>query len=73
MTVLAVLTIKLCLLTNLMWTCAIPLDPESSNPNQKLVERSKIYFPFEERYICYGKNEELASVEVSILIYTIIA
>ena len=72
MTASAVLTIELCLLSNLMWTCATPLDPESSNPNQRLVGRPKIYFPFEERYICYRKNEEIVPVEVSITIYTII-
>ena len=72
MTALAVLTLELCLLTNLMWTCATPLDPESSNPNQKFVGQPKIYFPFEERYTCYGKNEEIPPVEVSIPIYKII-
>jgi hypothetical protein len=71
MTVLAVLTIELCLLANLMWTCATTSDPKSSNPRQEFVGRPKIYFPFEERYICYGKNEEIASDEVSIPIYMI--
>ena len=66
MTALAVLTIELCLLANLMLTCATLPDPESSNSDQQFVGRPKIYFPFEERYTCDGKNEEIASVEVSI-------
>ena len=66
MTALAVLTIELCLLANLMLTCATLPDPESPNSDQQFVGRPKIYFPFEERYICDGKNEEIASVEVSI-------
>ena len=66
MTALAVLTIELCLLANLMLTCATLPDPESPTSDQQFVGRPKIYFPFEERYICDGKNEEIASVEVSI-------
>ena len=65
MTALAVLTIELCLLANLMLTCATLPDLESSNTDQQFIGRPKIYFPFEERYICDGKNEEIASVEVS--------
>ena len=65
MTALAVLTIELCLLANLMLTCATLPDPESPTSDQQFVGRPKIYFPFEERYICDGKNEEIASVEVS--------
>ena len=49
-----------------MLTCATLPDPESANSDQQFVGRPKIYFPFEERYICDGKNEEIASVEVSI-------
>ena len=64
MTALAVLTIELCLLANLMLTCATLPDPETSD--QQFVGQPKIYFPFEERYICDGKNEEIASVEVNI-------
>ena len=66
MTALAVLTIELCLLANLMLTCATLPDPESPNTDQQFVGRPKIYFPFEERYTCDGKNEGIASVEVSI-------
>ena len=68
MTALAVLTIELCLLANLMLmlTCATLPDSESPTSDQQFVGRPKIYFPFEERYICDGKNEEIASVEVSI-------
>ena len=68
MTALAVLTIELCLLANLMLmlTCATLPDSESPTSDQQFVGRPKIYYPFEERYTCDGKNEEIASVEVSI-------
>ena len=66
MTALAVLTIELCLLANLMLTCATLPDPESPTSDQQFVGRPKIYYPFEERYTCDGKNEGIASVEVSI-------
>ena len=39
---------------------------KSPNSNQQFVGRPKIYFPFEERYTCDGKNEEIATLEVSI-------
>ena len=65
MTALAVLTIELCLLANLMLTCATLPDPESPTSDQQFVGRPKLYFPFEERYICDGQNEEITSVEVS--------
>ena len=67
MTALAVLTIELCLLANLMLTCATLPDPESPTSAQQFVGRPKLYFPFEERYICDGQNEEITSAEVSIL------
>ena len=66
MTALAVLTIELCLLANLMLTCATLPDPESPTSDQQFVGRPKVYYPFEERYTCDGKNEGIASVEVSI-------
>ena len=66
MTALAVLTTELCLLANLMLTCATVPDPESPTSDQEFVGRPKLYFPFEERYTCDGKNEGIASVEVSI-------
>ena len=66
MTALAVLTIELCLLANLMLTCATVPDPESPTSDQEFVGRPKLYFPFEERYICAGQSEEIISVEVSI-------
>ena len=49
-----------------MLTCATLPDPESSTSDQQFVGRTKIYFPFEERYICAGQSEEIISVEVSI-------
>ena len=71
MTALAVLTIELCLLANLMLTCATLPDSESPTSDQQFVGRPKIYYPFEERYTCDGKNEGIASVEVSIPTKTI--